>query len=67
LSNQTTLGSSEHELLDHPGQDGASGDGLRRAGAAGAAARCAGDHRGQGLAGVRAAALCLARSRSKRR
>ena len=40
------------------GQDGSPGDGLRGAGAAGAAAGRAGDHRGQGLAGVRAAALC---------
>ena len=57
LSNQTTLGKSEHELLDHLGKHGAAGDRVRGAGAAGAAARCAGDHRGQGVARVRAAAL----------
>ena len=67
LSNQTTLGQLRAGAARSPRQDGPAGDGLRRAGAAGAAAGRAHDHRGQGLAGVRAASLCPVRCRSKRR
>ena len=67
LSNQTTLGRSEQELLDHLGkmvrqvmeyEEQARQVLLRDA---------PGDHRGQGLAGLRLASVCAEPCRSKRR
>ena len=50
LSNQTTLGKSEEELIEHLEQDRPAGDSIRRSGPAGSPEGCAPGHGGQDLA-----------------